>query len=395
MKIVIVGAGVSGMLAASILRHNNEVILIEKNSECGKKILATGNGKCNFWHTNLEKKCYETDDSKRLDSILMNQEDTLNYLFKLGIYPTIKDGYYYPNSKEASSIRDVLVNNLDGVNILLSETVNSVNKTNNGFMVKTNNKEIYCDKVIISSGSRASVKECNTYDLLKSLGHTINHLEPALVKLKCDSKYLKEWDGVRVEASISLLINDKKKKASIGELQLTKDGISGICIFDISGEANKALYNNLDVKVSINFFPKTDFNKFMEKRSKLLTEPLYNSLRTVFNKKLINVFLQESNIDGNKLYSDLSNKEKERLYNTICNYKVNIIGNNGFINAQVCTGGVPLSEINESTMESLIVKDLYITGEAIDVDGICGGYNMSFAFITGYLAGLSIGEYND
>ncbi len=387
MRIIIVGAGVSGMLAASILRHNHKVTLIEKNGECGKKILATGNGKCNFWHTNLQKDFYETDNKDKLDSILFNQEDCLNYLFKLGIYPTIRDGYYYPNSKEASSIRDVLVDNLDGVNILLNETVNSVKKENDVFIVKTDKDEYTADRVIISSGSFSSVKECNTYDLLEELGHTINHIEPALVKLKCNTPYLKEWDGVRVEATVSLLINDKKKKASGGELQLTKDGISGICIFDLSGKANLALYNNLDVKVAINFFPRIDFNKFMEKRNEA---SLFNSLKTVFNKKLISIFLKESKIDGEKSYSELSSKEKEKLYNTVTNFKVTITGNNGFMNSQVCTGGVPLSEINEKTMESNIVPGLYITGEAIDVDGICGGYNMSFAFITGFIAGLSI-----
>ena len=390
MKIVIVGAGVSGMLIASILRHKHEIILIEKNSECGKKILATGNGKCNFWHTNLSKECYETDNMNKLDSILKNQEDCLNYLFKLGIYPTIRDGYYYPNSKEASSIRDVLVNNLKGVNILLDETVKSVNKNDNGFMVKTDKKEIYCDKVIISSGSKASVKECNTYDLLKSLKHTINRVEPALVKLKCNTP---DWDGVRTDAYLTLLINGKKKKESMGEIQLAKDGISGICVFDLSGEANKALFNSLTVEVLINFFPRKDFNKFMKERD--IEEPLINSLKTVFNKKLINVFLKESNIESSKQYKDLTKEEKDKLNEVITSYKVNITGNNGFNNAQVCTGGVPLSEINENTLESLKVKGLYITGEALDVDGICGGYNMSFAFITGYLAGLSIGDLDD
>ena len=219
------------------------------------------------------------------------------------------------------------------------------------------------------------------------MGHTINHIEPALVKLKCNTPYLKEWDGVRVEASLNLFINDKKKKSSSGELQLTKDGISGICIFDLSGKANLALYNNLDVKVSINFFPRIDFNKFMEKRSEA---SLFNSLKTVFNKKLISIFLKESKIDGEKSYSEISSKEKEKLYNTVTNFKVTITGNNGVMNSQVCTGGVPLSEINETRMESNIIPGLYITGEAIDVDGVCGGYNMSFAFITGFIAGLSI-----
>ena len=163
MKIVIVGAGVSGMIASSILRHKHEVILIEKNDECGKKILKTGNGKCNFWHTNLDSNCYETDNKEKLDKILSNQEDCLNYLLKLGIYPTIKDGYYYPNSKEASSIRDVLVDSLDGVNILLNEEVTEVSVVRGQIHIETTERDLTCDKLIISSGSLASVKECNTY----------------------------------------------------------------------------------------------------------------------------------------------------------------------------------------------------------------------------------------
>ncbi|MBP5684647.1 MAG: aminoacetone oxidase family FAD-binding enzyme [Bacilli bacterium] len=387
MKIVIVGAGVSGMLAASLLRSKHEVILIEKNNECGKKILATGNGKCNFWHTNLRVECYETDYFSKLDKILMKGEECLNYLLSLGIYPMIKDGYYYPNSREASSIRDVLVNNLKGVKVLLNEEVKEINRDENNFIVKTDKQEITCDKVIVSSGSRASVKGCNTYNLLKPY-HTINQVLPALVKLKCDNPYLTEWNGVRADASLELRINGKKKKDSHGEIQLTSDGISGICVFDISGEASKALDKSLNVSVIINFFPNKDFMQFMNERK--IDETLINSLKTIFNKKLINIFLKESKISGNKKYHDLSREEKDRLCNVITRYRVNVTGNNGFTNAQVCTGGIPLEEVNEKTMESLKCKGLYLTGELLDVDGICGGYNMSFAFITGYLAASAI-----
>ena len=392
MKIVIVGAGVSGMLAASILRHKHEVILIEKNNECGKKILKTGNGKCNFWHTNLSSNFYETDNKDKLDSILSNQEDCLNYLFSLGIYPTIKDGYYYPNSREASSIRDVLVNNLKGVEVLLNEEVTEVSIVNKKIYLETTNRDLTCDKLIISSGSLASVKECNSYFLLKGLTHTINPVFPALTKLKCRGTYLNDWDGVRSQAKVRLIINNRLRKESVGEIQLAKDGISGICVFDISGLANKALSKNLDFYVTIDFF-QIDFKEFMDKRN--IDEPLINSLKTIFNKKLINLFLKLSNIDGNRYYNDLTKEEKERLSKTINDFRVDVIGSNDYSNAQVCTGGVPLSEVNEKTMESLVVPNIYITGEILDVDGICGGYNMSFAFITGYLAALAIGDHND
>ena len=126
-----------------------------------------------------------------------------------------------------------------------------------------------------------------------------------------------------------------------------------------------------------------------------IDEPLVNSLQTIFNKKLINLFLKLSNIDGNRYYHDLNEEEKNKLSKTINDFRVDVIGSNDYMNSQVCTGGVPLSEINEKTMESLIVPNMYITGEAIDVDGICGGYNMSFAFITGYIVGLSLGAKHD
>ena len=389
MRIVIVGAGVSGMLAASILKDKHEVTLIEKNSECGKKILATGNGKCNFWHENLTIDNYETDDKKKLESILSYQKECFNYLVSLGIYPTFKDGYYYPNSKEASSIRDVLVDNLDGVNILLNEEVIEVGVVHGKICISTNNRDLTCDKLIISSGSLASVKECNTYYLLKGLTHTINPVLPALTKLKCQGTYLHDWDGVRCQAKVSLMIDNKIRKDSVGEIQLARDGISGICVFDISGETNKALSSNKNFYVTIDFFQK-DFKEFMDNRN--IDEPLNKSLKTIFNKKLIDVFLKQSNIDGNRYYKDLGNNEKERLSKTINDFRVDVIGSNDYVNAQVCTGGVPLSEIDEKTMESKIVPNMYITGEALDVDGICGGYNMSFAFITGYIASKSIGD---
>ena len=220
MKIVIVGAGVSGMLAASLLKDKHEVILIEKENECGKKILKTGNGKCNFWHDNLTIDNYETDNKDKLNNILSNQEDCLKYLLSLGIYPTIKDGYYYPNSKEASSIRDVLVDNLDGVNILSNEELIEIGIVNGKICLETTNRDLTCDKLIISTGSLASVKECNTYYLLKGLTHTINPVLPALTKLKCQGVYLQDWDGVRCQAKVSLFINYELRKSSVGEILL-------------------------------------------------------------------------------------------------------------------------------------------------------------------------------
>jgi len=394
-KIVVIGAGASGIIASLKASVNNEVILIDSNSQCGKKLLITGNGKCNYWNEDIDIKNYFTSDNSLLENILERNTEVLNYLENLGIYPKIKNGYYYPASGLAASIREIFSKEIEKSNIktMYNTKVINVEKDNNKFIVTTTNEKIVCDKVIIATGSKASPKtgsEGFGYDLAKSFGHTINPVLPALTGLKTNEN-IKEWAGVRCDAKLSLYGDNKLLKEESGEIQLTEDGISGICTFNISSLVSKNLYNNKNVVVKINFVPDIDnFYEFFENRNKKLpNRTIEELLESILNYKLTNVILKKSKIKKDNYWEDLNKEEKQVLVNNINNFELNINDTNSYDKAQVCTGGVSLNEINEN-MESIYTNNLYLIGELLDVDGKCGGFNLAFAFITGYIVGENI-----
>ena len=387
MKIIIIGGGASGLLAATKLKDKHDVTILEANTDIGKKILMTGNGKCNYWHDPINKTDYYTDNYNNLETILNNNQKTYNYLETLGLFPTIKNGYYYPHSNESSTVVKILKNNLNNVNIITNCIVNDINKVNDKFIIKTtNNNEYTCDKLIISTGSLAYSKleyNYSGYNLLKKY-HTINKVLPSLVGLKSNYKHFKELDGVRVNSNISLYIDNCLIKQESGELQLTDYGISGICTFNISSLAIRNLNNKKDVKVNIDFLQQ-DFIDLMDKLNN--NQSLEINLLSLLNHKIVEVIKKEIKLNYQDNWNNINNEDKLKLKEFINNLEINITGYNSYDRSQVCSGGIPLSEINPNTMESLKVKDLYILGELLDVDGICGGYNLSFAFTTGFIVG--------
>lgn len=394
-KIVVIGAGASGIIASLKASVNNEVILIDSNSQCGKKLLITGNGKCNYWNEDIDIKNYFTSDNKLLEKILERNTKVLNYLENLGIYPKIKNGYYYPASGLAASIREIFSKEIEKSNIktMYNTKVINVEKDNNKFIVTTTNEKIVCDKVIIATGSKASPKTGSQgfgYDLAKSFGHTINPVLPALTGLKTN-KNIKEWAGVRCDVKLSLYGDNKLLKEESGEIQLTEDGISGICTFNISSLISKNLYNNKNVVVKINFVPDIEnfYDFFDNRNNKLSNRTIEELLESILNYKLTNVILKKSKIKKDNYWNNLNKEEKQALVSNINNFELSISDTNSFDKAQVCTGGVPLNEVNEN-MESIYINNLYLIGELLDVDGKCGGFNLAFAFITGYIVGENI-----
>lgn len=395
-KVVVIGAGASGVIASLKAQENNEVILVDGNDKCGKKILITGNGKCNYWNENITINNYYTDDYVNLSKILFKENEVLNYLDILGIYPKIKNGCYYPMSLTASSIREILEKNINKSNIktMYNTKVIDIKKDNNKFLVVTDKEEIKCDKVIIATGSKASPKTGSDgfgYEIAKKFNHKVNPILPSLVGLKSNNKCTKEWAGVRCDARLMIFVNNEPIKDEYGEIQLTSDGISGICTFNLSSIASRNLYSNNKVKVKINFVPNIAyFHEFLDKRCKSLPNfTISEILESIINYKLLNVILNASKIDKNSYYNELLDKDKKRLIKNICNFELEINDTNSFDKAQVCTGGVLLKEINYD-MSSIYDSNLYFTGEVLDVDGICGGFNLAFAFITGFIAGDSI-----
>ena len=394
--VAVIGAGASGIIAALKASENNEVILIDGNSSCGKKILVTGNGKCNYWNEDMNVEHYFTDNSKILEEILNKNEVVLNYLYSLGIYPKVKNGYYYPASGLAASIREIFEKEITRNNIktLYNTKVIDIEKNNDKFIIITNHGKLEVDKVIIATGSKAAPKtgsEGFGYVVAEKFGHHVNPILPSLVSLKTNDKNIKEWSGVRTEVNLSLWIDGEKIKEENGEIQLTEDGISGICTFNLSSLVSKNLNKNKRVVAKINFVPYiNNFYEFFNKRNNdLKNRTIEELLESILNYKLTNVILKRCGIKKDCYWKDLKTFEKDLLIKNIEDFELEINATNSYDKAQVCTGGIPLNEINNN-MESIYTKDLYFTGEILDVDGKCGGFNLAFAFITGYIVGDNI-----
>lgn len=404
-RIIIVGGGASGLAAAIYAKtKDNEVIILERNESCAKKILVTGNGKCNYYNENQDLKYYNSNNKELLSEILNqnSQTEILAFFNRLGIIPKIKNGYYYPNSNQASSIKNALLikAKLLGIKIKCNVLVQEVMKVKKRFVIGTSCGKIEADKVVISTGSKAAPRTGSDgmgYEIAKSFGHSIIDVVPALVQLRAEENYLSIWDGVRSDVKLSLLEDNVLVQEEEGEIQLTDYGISGICTFNISSLACRGLNDNKLEVVRIDFLPSIqmenykEFIAYFDERIKLLVnQNMTQILEGMLNQKLVTVILKKSNIDPNATWDRLETSQKKSLYQNIKLFELPITGFNSFERAQVCSGGIPLTEINPLTMESKEERGLYLTGELLDVDGFCGGYNLTFAWISGMLAGKGV-----
>ena len=404
-KIVIIGGGISGFTAAiNAKTNNNEVIILEGQDKPLKKLLITGNGKCNYFNEEFIPSKYHSFNEELLKNIisLENKNKILTFFKSIGIIPRIKENYYYPYSNQAISVKNSFLKEIENKNIKLklNSYVKDIKKENDKFLVYYNNDVLVCDELIISTGGKSYPKtgsDGSGYNLSKKLGHTINKTLPALVGLKCKEPFLKKLNGVRSNATVSLFINDKLIKSEIGEVQFTNYGLSGICIFNLSSIASRSISENKKVKISINFLDKLkiknkkSFQEFiLSSEYNFKKEKVSYFLDNLLNYKLTNVILEKTKIERNKLVSKLSDNEINMLFENLFSFTINIIDTNNFESAQITSGGVSLYEINPLTFESKIVSNLYLTGEVLDIDGDCGGYNIAFAVLSGILAGESV-----
>lgn len=404
-KIVIIGGGISGFTAAiNAKTNNNEVIILEGQDKPLKKLLITGNGKCNYFNDEFIPSKYHSFNEELLKNIisLENKNKILTFFKSIGIIPRIKENYYYPYSNQAISVKNSFLKEIENKNIKLklNSYVKDIKKENDKFLVYYNDDVLVCDELIISTGGKSYPKtgsDGSGYNLSKKLGHTINKTLPALVGLKCKEPFLKKLNGVRSNATVSLFINDKLIKSEIGEVQFTNYGLSGICIFNLSSIASRSISENKKVKISINFLDKLkiknkkSFQEFIfSSEYNFKKEKISYFLDNLLNYKLTNVILEKTKIERNKLVSKLSDNEINMLFENLFSFTMNIIDTNNFESAQITSGGVSLYEINPLTFESKIVSNLYLTGEVLDIDGDCGGYNIAFAVLSGILAGESV-----
>lgn len=402
-KIYIVGGGASGMVAAIQARtKENEVILLEKNDRVGKKILATGNGKCNLGNENLSVECYYSKNRSFVEQVLKryDTEATISFFESLGLKVRSKNGYLYPYAEQASAVLDVLRMELERRKIQVETGVQITDctplKKKRGYLLEASDGRSYeADRVILACGGPASLKEGGKdgYVMLQRLGLKTYPLVPGLVQLRTDEKEQKAMSGVRCQVSLRLFIDGTPKGQEQGELQLTDYGISGIPVFQLSRMAAYALKERKHVTMQIDFAPEYAYDEivtYLLEQQKLRKEQNVDELLTGFlNKKLNLVLLKKCQIAGSRKNGSLQKKEIKQLAGLYKNYEVHITDTNPFLNAQVCAGGLAIEEV-DGQMQVKKYPGLFVTGELLDVDGICGGYNLHWAFATGTIAGKAI-----
>lgn len=413
MKVGIIGGGASGIMAALVAANDGaKVTILEHMPRIGKKILLTGSGKCNLTNSDMNIEHFHCSDKSLIESVLKEcpRETTLSFLHDLGLITKEKNGYFYPYSESAATVLDVFrfairdygVNVVTDVNITSISNKEDKNKPANTnrepkqFIVNTDKEKYYFDRIIICCGSKAyknTGSDGSGYSLAKNLGHNIIKPVSSLTYLICRENYYSAIAGIRTNARVELYVNKKCMMSRFGQLQLTKQGISGIPVFDLSFIAARGLEANKEVYAQIDFlneYSSEELTELLLKRAKSFPDRIFEELFTgILNKNLGLCILKQANVKLSDSINILqTNKGKELLKSIVtmtkC-FKTYVKSVGDFDSAQVCAGGVDLSEISYK-LESKLVKGLYFAGEILDVNGDCGGYNLQWAFSSAYVA---------
>lgn len=437
-NIVIIGGGASGLMAAiTAARLGACVTIVEHKDRVGKKILMTGNGKCNLTNMSDVYSKYYGNDIDRIYNILekYTAEDTRMFFQQIGLYTKEKrDGGVYPVSEQAVSVLDALVAEArycrvkiltdtevldvipesNGGMLLLETTIKektpeTKGKKGNGnkknipkmVVIGTKNHTLHYDRLIIATGGQAAAvsgSDGSGYRLAKKLGHSIIKSLPALVQLRCEGDYFKMVAGVRAQAELTLYVDGEEQAKEEGELQLTDYGISGIPVFQFSRIVSRALYEQqVGLRVAkvdfvvvmidfLTYLSQTDMDELIKTRECFAHKTVEEFFGGLVNKKLAMLICQRYKWNMDTTIGGVSDEEFEACFKLLKNFKVVVSGTNSYDSAQVCSGGVPLEEVGD-TMESLKCPHIYFAGEILDCDGICGGYNLQWAWTTGKIAG--------
>ena len=400
MVIGIIGGGASGMAAALAAAENPgaEVILMERQARVGRKLQATGNGRCNLTNLHAEKGGYHGDEASFADYAIgaFGPEATLAWFRGLGLFTVAEgSGRVYPYSDQANSVVDVLRFGLEKPNITvkLGFEVEKVKKTADGFKVESKEEAVVCGKLIVACGGLAGTKlggSMSGYKLLRALGHKCTKLRPTLVQLKSSWGGVAGLKGVRANCHAAIYHDGQLHSESTGELQFTEYGLSGPVIFEISRDACQG---GGEWVCRLDFLPEIGEEvlkaELLRRRSTNL--PTSELLTGILHNRLGRVLTQAVGISGYVPVSQLEEPEIEAVCRAVKNFDVTLTEPMGMDSAQVTAGGIVTREFDEKTMESRIVPGLYACGEVLDIDGDCGGYNLQWAWSSGRLAGLHAG----
>lgn len=403
--IAIIGAGASGLMCAiAALRRCAEdgktvrVVLFEKNQRAGKKLLITGSGRCNLTNTQQPLSAYHTNDKKTaaavLDAFCVNS--ILHFFEQIGLSTVHVGSLVYPRSMQASSVLDVLRFEAErlGAEFICSQKIESIEKTDKRYNILSKSGVILsADAVIAALGSEAGGGE-NGYALLENLGHTVYTPYPALTPLLCDTSYIKTAAGMRTNAQISLEIDQKQIKSEYGEVLFTDYGLSGIAAMQLSGEASKCFLQGKKhgVYAVLDLAPEYSYDELCShlraRRSIFLPKPLEHLLCGFLNKRVGMAAVKASGIGSlSAPISQLSDRRIKALAALLKGWKIPVTGVKGAPSAQTMGGGAALDEFYADTLQSKKMKGLFACGEVLDVYGDCGGYNLTWAWASGFTAG--------
>ncbi|MGI6747053.1 MAG: NAD(P)/FAD-dependent oxidoreductase [Anaerovoracaceae bacterium] len=378
-NITVIGGGPSGLMAtiSAAKQGVKDIRLIEKNPALGRKLLATGNGRCNLTNINCS-----------------DASETLQFFNSIGLLTRVEDeGRVYPYSGQAAAVQEILVNSLRDlqVKVYCGMEVEYIDRIGASFLIKIkDHKPIETDVLILASGGKAGPQYGSTgdgYRWVKALGHTVVSPRPSLVRLVSNLAFFKELKGVRAKGCAKLMRMNQVVEQETGEIQFTEDGLSGICIFNLSKHYAKG--DMVQIDLMPDFSDEILEELLLSRVQDLENRSIKELLSGMINKKLVSVVLKEIALEQESRAGKLRRKEIQRIISILKRWQISIIGTKGWKEAQVTSGGVKLAEVDLLTMESKIVPNLYLAGELLDVDEKCGGYNLQWAWSSGMIAGKS------
>ncbi len=397
-QIAVIGAGPAGMTAAiAAACKGAKVIIFERNDIAGKKLLLTGNGRCNFTNVDMHEDYFSFEEGSNASEVLnsVSTQEICDFFADLGVLSTEKRGCFYPFTGQAGTIQTALLLAMEqlGIEMICNTCIGMIEKENEGFVIHTDQKKYEFDAVILACGGKAAPKTGSDgfgYRLARGFGHTVSRTYPVLVQLVSDAPDLKKIAGVRCQANVTALVNGKKVASDYGELQLTEYGLSGIPVFNISRFLSKEIEEGQDCVVSLDFIPQIGNDAeepFIRKRLQdLKGYKMSDFISGLVHSKLAEYILKVCKINPYDRVVPADYEKIKKLMDSMKNWQFKITGHKGFEHAQVTKGGVLLEEV-DANMESKLVKGVFFAGEMLDVDADCGGYNLHWAWASGKKAG--------
>ena len=402
-RVAIIGAGASGLVCAiEAARKGLHVTLFEKNGKVGRKILATGNGKCNISNEKISLERYH-GASVGFAKEALRRFDTFTckaFFRSLGLEMREgEEGRLYPMSHQASSVVDMLLHEVRSlhVSIVLESEVSKIEKKGAEFILHVNAQTYVFDACVIATGSVAMPtlgSSGSGYAFAKSLGHSVIEPYPSLVQFVCDEPHLKEVSGVKMDANVELYIANQKCQSVQGDLLFTAYGLSGSAILDLSRKASHALVHDESVHVVLDLLPmlsREALTSLLQKRLSVAKDKSLSLwLEGMIPKKLAHFIIENTKIAHLKEASALGVKEIKKIVFALKALRLHVKATKGFESAEVCAGGVDVRELEAKNLMSKTIANLYFCGEVLDIDGDCGGFNLHFAWASGYLVGQSL-----